>query len=409
MKILTLESGFPPELASGRLPHEFACELAKRGHEVTVITIFPRKYLAKEEIKVAQWRIFYREHVKGVDIIRFRPQFSSNSLFMRMLEQIVIPLSLFIGGIIAVRKNMVLHCTIPPLLIGVSACIIGKSWGIPVVVRIQDVHPDALVKLGLLRNRFLTKILELVEKFVYSCGDHLTVIGESYRRHVVSKGISPDKVTLIPNWADTTKISFSNNLTKFPFEQRLHGRFIVTYAGTISWPQDLETIVEAANMLKEYEDTAFLLVGDGAKKGFLIERSKTLGLNNIRFLPLQPREKYFEILKSSNACLVSLRKTFKSPSVPSKILDIMACARPIIANVPLDGDIPCILEKAKCGLAVEPENPQLLSQAIIALHNDRTLAEELGKNGREYLERHFSLPACINRYEEIMTKLFNES
>lgn len=409
MKILTLESGFPPELASGRLPYEFARELARRGHKVTVVTIFPRKYLVKRAIRVSPLRIFYFEQVEGVKVVKFRPQFFSNSFFTRMLEQIIIPLSLFMGGVVTVRKNMVLHCTIPPLFIGISACIIGRLRRNPVVVRVQDIHPDALVKLGLLRNRLLIKILELVEKFIYLCADQITVIGDGYRKHVISKGVSPDKVMLIPNWANTGKVSSPDNSISFRMQKGLEGRFIVTYAGTMSWPQDLETVVEAASVLREYEDLAFLLVGEGVQKRFLIERSKALGLKNIRFLPLQPREKYFEILKASNACLVSLRKAFESPSVPSKMLDIMACGRPVIANVPLDGDVPRILKKAKCGFAVEPENSHLLSKAILALYNDQALAEESGKNGRKYLEKHFSLAACIDRYAEIMAKLLDKS
>ena len=409
IKILTLESGFPPELASGRLPFEFARQLAKRGHNVMVVTIFPRKYLLDKEIKIARWKFFYRERMDGFDIIRFRPQFSSNSLIARMLEYVLIPVSLFIGGLVFARKSMVLHCTIPPLFIGFSTCLIGRLLETSVIVRVQDVHPDALVKLGLLRNRLLIKILEFMEKFIYLCADRLTVIGETYRKHIISKGAYPDKVMLIPNWADTTKIPSLDNSSKSLNDIGPEKKFTITYAGTMSWPQDLETVVEAANILRKYEDIVFLLVGDGVKKRVLIKRSKALGLSNIRFLPLQSREKYFEILKASNACLVSLRKAFESPSVPSKMLDIMACGKPVIANVPIGGDVSEILKKAKCGLAIEPENPHLLAKAILMLLDDDALAEELGKNGRKYLDKHFSISTCIDRYEQIMTNLINKA
>jgi len=77
---LTLESSFPPELASGGLPFESACQLAKLGYNAMVVTIFPRKYLLDKEVKIAKWKFFYLERMDGIDLIRFRPQFSSNSL-----------------------------------------------------------------------------------------------------------------------------------------------------------------------------------------------------------------------------------------------------------------------------------------------------------------------------------------
>jgi len=412
-RILTLEPGFPPELASGRLYFEFAREMTKLGHNVLVITVFPRKYLInkEEEYSVrmkAKLKFFYFELMNNFVVMRVKPQFSSNSLFSRILEQILVPISLLVGGLLVgmrfSKRETVVHCTIPPLFIGFSACLIGKLLRAPVIVRVQDVHPDALVKLGLLKNRILVRLLELIEKFIYLCVDYITVIGETYREHIISRGVSPRKVILIPNWADISKISQVTDL-KFQKEMKLEGRFIITYAGTISWPQDLETVIKAADILRRYENIVFLIVGEGIKKKLLVELSKKLNLNNVIFLPLQPREKYFVILKSSNVCLVSLKKTFLSPSVPSKILDIMACAKPIIANIPLYGDAPKILEEAKCGLVVEPENPYLLAQAILLLYNNPVLAEEMGKNGLHFLKKNFSLSTCITKYEEIITKV----
>jgi colanic acid biosynthesis glycosyl transferase WcaI len=410
--ILTLEPGFPPELASSRLYFEFAREMTKLGHNVLVVTVFPRKYLLSKEEKYsinmkAKRKFFYFELMNNFIVMRIKPQFSSNSLLSRILEQILVPISLLIGGLLMgmnlPKKNTVIHCTIPPLFIGFSACLIGRLLSFPVIVRVQDAHPDALVKLGLIKNRTLIRLLEIIEKFVYLRVDYITVIGDTYKEHIISRGISPDKVILIPNWADVSKISQNTDL-KFRKDMKLEGKFIITYAGTISWPQDLETVIRAAEILKKYENIVFLIVGEGIKKKLLIELSKKLNLNNVIFLPLQPREKYFEILKSSNICLVSLKKTFQSPSVPSKILDIMACAKPIVANIPLYGDTPKILKEAKCGLVVEPENPYLLAQLILLLYNNPALAEEMGKNGLHYLEKNFSLPTCIQKYEEIIMK-----
>lgn len=403
LQILNFESGFPPELASGRLPYEFANELAKRGHKVKVITVFPRKLWISKQFSLPKTRFFYWEKIGNVMVLRCWPQFKGKSLISRAIESAVLPFSLFIGGIVAGRKD-VIHCQSPPLLLAFAACIIKGLTRTPVVLRIQDIHPDALVKIGLIKNKPSIRVLEILEKFLYSFVDHITVIAEGYRRNILAKGVSSDKVSLIPNWADVESIRSVANFNNFRQDSGFADKFLVTYAGTMSWPQDLETVVDSAQRLRNQKDIQFLLVGEGIKKKSLQDRSRTLNLKNVRFLGLQPREKYLQILQASDVCLVSLKKSFDSPSFPSKALEIMACSRPIIANVPLKGDISTIIQDSKCGLVVEPENANALSQAILDLHNDQIRSKELGENGRQYLEEHFSLALCISRYENI----FNE-
>ena len=404
MRILNLESGFPPELASGRLPYEFANELAKRGHKVKVITVFPRKLWISEQLSLPKARFFYWEKIDNVLVLRCWPQFKGKSLISRAIESTVLPFSLFVGGIVAGKKD-VIHCQSPPILLAFAACILKEFTRTPVVLRIQDIHPDALIKIRLIKNKPLIRTLEFLEKFLFSFVDHITVIAEGYRRNILSKGVNSDKVSLIPNWADVESIRPAAESNNFREDNDLLDKFLVTYAGTMSWPQDLETVVDSAQLLQNHKDIQFLLVGEGIKKKSLQDRSQTLKLKNIRFFGLQARKKYLQILQASDVCLVSLKKSFDSPSFPSKALEIMACRRPILANVPLDGDVSTIIQDAKCGLVVEPENANALSQAILNLHDNRIRSRELAENGRRYLEEHFSLATCISSYEEIFDEI----
>jgi colanic acid biosynthesis glycosyl transferase WcaI len=407
MKILAFEEGFPPELTSARLPFEFADELANRGHEITVVTVFPRRYLIPEEtrkIEVPKSRFFYWENMGRFLVLRVRPELKVKSLITRFLEYSVLPITLFIGGLIAGRNKDLVHCQTPPLTVAFTACLLSKILRKPIIIRIQDIHPDALIKIGLLKNRLLIKLMEFMELFVYVCASHITVISYGYRRHVLAKGINSGKVSLIPNWANIDKIKPPNE-NDFRERMRLGGEFLVTYAGTISWPQDLETVVEAANILRNHHDIRFLIVGDGAKKEMLIRRSRELRLDNIIFMPLQPRDEYFKILYASGACIVPLRKQFTSPTLPSKMLEIMACGKPIIANVPSDSDVRKMVENVECGVWVEPEKPKDFSKAVLALHDNRALAVKLGENGLFYLRNHLTLKACMDRYEKLLNSL----
>ena len=405
MKILAIEDAFPPELTSARLPFEFANELAERGHEVTVVTVIPRKFLLPEEsFESHKRRFFYWEDTERFLTLRVQPYLKTKSLATRFFEYSVLPLSLFVGGLIVGRKKNIIHCQSPPLTVAFAACVLSKILKKPLIIRIQDIHPDALIKIGILKNSVLIRLMELVEVFVYDSASHITVIAEGYRRHLISKGIREDKISLIPNWADINKLSPPKN-NDFRKRMGWEAKFIITYAGTMSWPQDLETVVESAGMLKNYKDIAFLMVGDGVKREYLIRRSKELELDNIVFMPLQPRDEYSKILYASDVCVVPLRRQFTSPTMPSKMLEIMACEKPMIINVPFSSDVQRIVKDAECGVWVEPENPKDFSKAVLTLHDNSSLVSKLGENGLSYLRNHLTLKACMDRYEELLNFL----
>ena len=403
MKILALEPGFPPELASGRLPFEFAQELARHGHEVTVVTMFPRKYLLSRDEKLPKRKFFYWKTFGRVKVLYVWPQFASKSVVSRALEYLIVPFSLFVGGLM-IRKKDIIHYPSDPLILPLMASLLAQLSHSRKILRIQDIHPDALVKIGLIKNKLLISFLEFIERFGYLTADHITVIAEGYREHVISKGISNKKVSLIHNWANIDEIK-PPNVNDFRERMRLGDKFLVTYAGTMSWPQDLETVVEAADILRNHHDIMFLIVGDGVKKETLVRRSRELKLDNIMFMPLQPRDEYFKILYASDVCLVPLRKQFTSPTLPSKMLEIMACGKPMIASVPFDSDVRKMVENVGCGIWVEPEKPKDFSKAVLALHDNRALAVKLGENGLFYLRNHLTLKACMDRYEKLLNSL----
>jgi glycosyltransferase involved in cell wall biosynthesis len=152
-------------------------------------------------------------------------------------------------------------------------------------------------------------------------------------------------------------------------------------------------------------EIVFLIVGDGVEKPRLEAKAREMGLSNVRFLPMQPRDKYPTVLHASDVCLATLHAEVKTPVVPSKILSIMAAGRPVVAALNLDGDAPRLIADARCGLCVPPEDPHALAEAVLQLYHDASLREELGRNGRQYAEEHLSLGACVDRYEELLRRI----
>jgi glycosyltransferase involved in cell wall biosynthesis len=167
----------------------------------------------------------------------------------------------------------------------------------------------------------------------------------------------------------------------------------------------LESIVAAATQLRDaHPEIVFLMLGEGADKERIVGLAQERGLNNVRFVDQQPREKVPAYISASDACLVLLKKAdlFKTV-IPTKMLEFMSCARPVILGV--DGQARKILEEAGGGLIIEPEDANALVKAILGLAADREKARELGQNGREHIVRRFSRHQTAEEYIRVLERL----
>jgi glycosyltransferase involved in cell wall biosynthesis len=185
----------------------------------------------------------------------------------------------------------------------------------------------------------------------------------------------------------------------------LEGDFVVSFAGVMGYSQDLDVILDAAYRLHDKSEIRFLLVGDGVEKARLVDKSEAMNLENVHWMPMQPRERYPAILHASDVGLATLHADVQTPVVPSKILSVMASGRPILTALDLSGDAPKLVEEAEAGICLSPGDDKALAEAIYALYQDRARCEQLGQNGRSYAEAHLSHNATAKRYETIFESL----
>lgn len=393
---------FPPEIGSAsHLFHDFANELTKRGHSVTVVTTFPRKYnLNNDQIFLLSnyaGKLLIHENIDGIQIIRVRNMpIPRDSVFLRGLEHFLAPISILLGGLFAEADVIIVYS--PPLPLGLAGIILSMLKKSKLIVNIQDLYPQAAIDLGLIQNKILIKIFLIIEKLVYSLADHITVHSLGNKEHVLEKS-SQANVTVIPNWCDSA-IEHMTDFANAKHYFNLEGYFVVTYAGIMSYSQDIDTIIKAAELLKFNKNIKFLLVGDGPKK-LEIEKCAEK-LDNVILLPYQPKEKYSMLLSASDICLVTLdANCVKTPVVPRKLNDITFAGKPVIANVPLEGDVARIIRESNCGYCIEPKNSEALSNIILKLYNNPQLVASLGKNGSEYAKKYFSIDSCCSQYEKL--------
>ena len=408
MRVLLLTAYFPPDTGSAsHLFYELGAELAKTGHTVTVVTSMP-SYHVQGSLERYQGRIWLREGIKGMDVVRVAtPQLPRRLMFGRALWQFSGALTFVVVGLLVPPQDVALIYS-PPLPLGLAAWALRGLRGVPFVFNVQDLFPKSIIDLGLLKNRWIIRAFEAIERFVYRRADAITVHSGGNRQHVIGKGTGATKVSVIPNWVDTNFIRPEDRMNGFREEHALGDHFLVSFAGVLGYSQDLDVVLEAAALARNEANILWLIVGDGVEKDRLEAKAQHMDLPNVRFLPMQPRDKYPSILHASDVCLTTLHAEVTSPVVPSKILSAMAAGRPVVASLDLNGDAPKVIEEAKCGFTLPPEDPDALADAVMTLYRDKALREELGRNGRLYAEKHLSLKSSVSQYEELFQQILEE-
>lgn len=405
LNILLLSRYFPPEIGTAaNLFFELGRALVKSGHTVTAVTSFPWYNLQKIPHKYTG-KFYIKENMEGVEVFRLAiPLFGPKKMKLAA-GHLTAPLTALLGGLLVEKPDIIFGYS-PPLFMGLAGSILARIKATPFVLGVQDVHPQCYIDQGVLKNKFLISLLEKFEKHCYQRSSLITVHSASNVKHIVNvKGAPPNKVKVLPNWIDTNELIPLLRENDFSRKHNLNGRFVVGYAGTFGMSQGLVNVIEAASLIKDRSEIKFFIVGDGLEKEKMVAKTRNLGLKNIKFLAMQPKSVYPYVLASSDLQLVTLNSRVKTPVVPSKILSIMAAGRPLLASMPLDGDAPKLIEKADCGICIEPGNPQALAEKILYLHDNREMCERFERNGRKYVVENLSLTKAINDIEDI----FNEA
>jgi colanic acid biosynthesis glycosyl transferase WcaI len=409
LNILLVTPNYPPEIGgAAHLIYELAASLKAKGHDVTVLTGFP-SYNVK--VTPSQYRrsLWKSETLNGITVKRIRiPPLPRNSKIARGVEHLLFGILLSVRAA-SIRRADVAMAFSPPLAIPWMICLVAKARRMPVVVTIQDLFPREAVELGMLTNPLLIRLFETMERQVYSLAARVTVHSPGNREHVARQSNGRDHVDIVGNWVDLDRIIPGNNDNSFARQYGLGSRFVVSYAGTMGWAQDMGTIIKSAAHLRGDDQVLFLLVGDGVEKQKAQAMGQKMGLENLLWLPIQPWSRYPEILKASNVCLINLHPELRTPVVPSKLLSIMAAARPVIASLPGESDARQIITSAGCGICVDAGDEKALAEAIRKLASDCALANEMGKRGRVYAEQHFSRAVCTGKIEAVLKNALGDT
>lgn len=394
----------PEEVSAAVLITELAEDLAKRGHAVTMVTGVPN-YPYGRVFHGYRNKIFQAECLNSVRVIRTWRFISPSKVFwQRIIHYGTYSGTALFGGMMAGRPDILVNYS-PPLPLGLSAWLLSRTWRIPWVLQLEDLYPEAAVAAGILRNRRMISFFSSMERFIYRKATHISLISERFRQNLIGKGVEPPKMTLIPVWADPEAV---RPLPKENGFRKLHGlsnQFVVMYAGNIGHTSSLEDVLWAAEKLKGEPGLFFVILGEGVKKPILQEMARTKGLENVLFLPYQPREIFAEMMAAADLSLVTLNQASSLSSLPSKTFNIMASARPILSVTPPDSEIANLITEAQCGIIVPPNQPVMLAEKILNLKRNGKGLMEMGQKGRHQLETKFSRRRCVEMYDKMLKEI----
>ena len=401
MRILFLTHYFPPEVnAPASRTFENAKRWVQAGHEVTIITCAPNHpngiVYPGFRNRLWQW-----EDKDGIRVLRVMTYLGPNKgSVRRIMNYVSYLLSATLFSPLAGRADVVVS-TSPQFFSGLAGAFVSRLKGAPWVLEIRDLWPESIAAVEAISSPRIIGMLEKIERWMYLHADRIVSVTDSFVRHFVAKGAAPERVAVIKNGADLSTLIPAEKENSFRREHSLSGTFIASYVGTHGMAHALDTLLEAAQLLRDNKDIIFLLIGDGAERERLLQKKEAMGLTNLLMLPQLPKDSMPAVLAASDACLVHLRRTdlFKSV-IPSKIFEAMAMERPIILGV--EGESKGIIEAGNCGLCIDPENAREMADAVLRLKTDSQLAETLGKNGRRFVAEAFDRDKLAAKYIEVI-------
>lgn len=407
MKILIYGINYAPELTGiGKYTGGMATWLARRGHDVSVITALPYypEWRVQEAYAKKGW---HREKREGVKVYRcplYVPK--EATAVKRILHEfsfVASSLPVWFSFLFKKKFDVVISVS-PPFHLGLLALGYARLRGIPLLTHVQDLQVDAAKELGMIENERLLDLMFRAEGLIMRGSTAISTISRGMKRKVEEKGISPEKVMMIPNWVDTEKIQ------PLPASRSLRSELgigvekkVVLYAGNMGEKQGLEMVVEVAGQLAHRRDLLFVFVGSGGGKERLEALARDRQLENVLFFPLQPYEKLPALLAIADLHLVLQKKAASDLVMPSKLTGILAAGGCAIVTALPGTSLYELVSSHGLGLVVAPESTSALRAGI-----EQALADDLSAyqmNARAYAETHLSQAGILLKMEADLLKL----
>ncbi len=400
VQLSVLTQFFPPDYAAtGQLIEELVMQLGEQGMEVKVFsgqpgyafetTIAPMyERLGKLEIRRSRTAKLWPQRIRG-----------------KAVNGVIFAVRAFLHLLKNVRsRNLILLTTAPPFLplVGYFA---NRWFGMRYVCLIYDFYPDIAVELGVIAyNHPLARLWRYINRGVWRQAEAIIVLSSAMKQRVIDTCPEvADKIKVIHSWANPELIApLAKQKNWFAEKYNLVDKFTVLYSGNMGRCHDIDTIFEAAKLLKD-DPIQFVCIGSGAKRELLIEDVKRFGLDsNFLFLPYQDKQDLRYSLTACDLSLVSVSAGMESLVAPSKLYSALAAGVPVAVICSEKAYLNQLIANAKCGATFVNGDAQGLAEYIRSLAANQGLVSSVGQAGREYLLDNFTPEVIARKYHQLL-------
>ena len=401
-RILFLNRSYWPDAeATGQLLTELCEDLTGR-FDVSVLAGQPNQNPNGETYNRSR-----HQERNGVLIERVRhPQWSKRSLIGRAINLIGFLFAATFRSLRISRPDFVIVETDPFMLPMLGRWL--KWWhGSRLIVYLQDLYPDVAVVLEKVREGWLTRLIRWQLTAAYRQADAIVVLSGDMKNTLINWGIESSRIVCIENWVDTSSVFPVK--TKNAFRERfgLHSKFIVMHSGNMGLSQYLDNVLKAADLLGDRTDIEVFLVGDGATRRGLEETAIQFDLNNVRFLPYQPREELAQSLSAADIHLISMHPEVHRCLMPSKLYGILASGSPVLAIAAEESELARSIDEFQIGFTVPPGDPVALAERLRWCADHRIELVEMGERARSVAVEHYDRKRQTSRFADLILNISN--
>jgi glycosyltransferase involved in cell wall biosynthesis len=364
--------------------------LTQHGYQVTLITSYVKNRLRVIPPEYRDTKIALEQ--EG-DLTIYRTYAYPNygrDFRTRMFNYLSFMFYAVVAGLRAPPCDLVFASS-PSLFVGLAGCVLSRLKRVPFILEVRDLWPETAIVMGALRSPALIKLATWLARFLYRRAERVIAVTEGIEQGIIQAGIPASRIVFVPNGVDDDLFATlsSEGAEQVRCEYGWDGRLVALYAGTLARSDGLDAIVRAAAALTDYQDLLVVFLGDGEVKPQLMTMANELQLSNVMFIPSQPKRRVPDFITAADVCLMPVKRDdFFRLSLPNKLFDYMAGARPVVAAVP-PGEAQGLVERAGAGLVIPPEDEIKLAAALLDLRDDPQARQRYGQNGRRYVMEHY--------------------
>ena len=395
-KWLILSQYYPPEIGAPQIRlQNIATELARRGFQVEVLTGMPN-YPAGKIFSGYKGRLSMVEVINGIKVRRaWLYAGTGKTVWVRMTNYLSFTFCSLFLALFGSRPD-VLFVESQPLSVGLVAILMKWIRGVPYIYNVPDLQIEVAKQMGFMKNASFLKVSLKLENLFLKRSWKVSTVTYRFIDHFVSRGIPRNQITFLPNGADTSFLRPQEPSMSLIERWKLQGKKVFVYVGTHAFYHGLDTLIRAADTLRNRKDIVFLLIGDGPERKRLIDMAKELHLPNIIF-GSSPYEEMSELYSIAYGSIALLRNIAVAKGMRlSKIFPSLSCGVPVIYSG--IGEAADLLYDNSCGISIAPEDVPALASAIVDLADSQERRTQMGENGRKMVDKEYSWSITVERW-----------